>query len=206
MLRVRAKGASPVLAAGTNGDGGRFPRHARFIHPHPPRLPNTRTEPNWLAGAAFINKQLFSSYSLNPPPPPPPQDPAAAGTGAGAGAQEHAEGGDNDDGDDYVEFSISLAVLLECLQIFGGAEASSSRERWHGANGGGQGGGGGSGPGSSTSNSRGPGAVFDQTVLRIGGTCRFSYRGQGHPLHLTYVAKRERKKRKKEKAPRFNPA
>ena len=137
------------------------------------------TEPNWLAGAVFINKELFSSYSLNLPPPPPPPPPP-----------HNPDNDDDDDGDDYVEFSISLAVLLECLQIFGGAEA---REAWRagasGAHGGGSHGPGGAGSGAGPGNSStGNGRVFDQTVLRIGGTCRFSYRGQGHPLHLTYVA------------------
>jgi hypothetical protein len=88
-------------------------------------------------------------------------------------------GGELPDEEDHnLAFGISLAVLLECLQIFG---AEASREKWH------SGGNGSTGTIGGTHSRSGLGAVFDQTVLRIGGTCKFSYVGQGHPLYLMSV-------------------
>ncbi|KAI5785943.1 DNA repair exonuclease rad1 [Geopyxis carbonaria] len=66
-------------------------------------------------------------------------------------------------------FDISLLALLECLQIFG---AEPSREKWGGG-------------GTTTLNRSGPGVVFDQRILRITGSCQFSYDAKGHPLCLT---------------------
>ncbi|RPA97532.1 Rad1-domain-containing protein [Choiromyces venosus 120613-1] len=66
-----------------------------------------------MQGHAFIDKNLFNTYSFNPLPFEPDEDPV-------------------------VQFGISLTALLECLQIFGGPEAGGGG-KWRGGGGGGGG-------------------------------------------------------------------
>ncbi|PWW75609.1 hypothetical protein C7212DRAFT_364685 [Tuber magnatum] len=56
-----------------------------------------------MQGHAFIDKNLFNTYTFHPPPH----------------LTEHLE----EDEDPVVQFGISLTALLECLQIFGGGDA-----------------------------------------------------------------------------------
>jgi cell cycle checkpoint protein len=102
----------------------------------------------------MVDKNIFSSYKFTPAP--------------------HTDD-DEEESDHSVSFGISLAALLECLQIFG---ADTYREKWQGNN---------SGAGGAANTRAGVSAVFDQQVLRIGGTCRISYQAPGHPLSLTCV-------------------
>ncbi|KAF8534821.1 Rad1/Rec1/Rad17 [Trichophaea hybrida] len=122
-----------------------------------------------MQGAAFVEKNLFSSYAFNPHKHSSTRDDDTAAAPAPTKSELP------DEEDHNLVFGISLAVLLECLQIFG---AEASRDKWHTS------GNGGTGTIGGTHSRSGPGAVFDQTVLRIGGTCKFSYIGQGHPLYL----------------------
>src|ERR1700742_4636860 len=90
-------------------------------------------------GLTFLDKALFSSYSLR------------------ADAGDHA----------LPAFSISILALLETLQIFGIAEATSSARNPYG--------------GFSSSH----GNAFNTPVLALGGTCRISYQEEGAPLTIT---------------------
>jgi cell cycle checkpoint protein len=122
-------------------------------------------------GHAFVDKNLFTSYTLSPPKRAG-QDVVDLSTGASAGDSDDLE-----DQDHTVSFAISLAALLECLQIFG---ADTYREKWQNNSGGSNFAG-----GTNAAMSRsGPGTVFDQQVLRIGGTCCISYHARGYPLYL----------------------
>jgi len=132
----------------------------------------TVEESRVMQGHAFVDKNLFTSYNLSLPKRAG-KDVVDLSTGASAGDSDDLE-----DQDHTVSFAISLAALLECLQIFG---ADTYREKWQSNSGGSNFAG-----GTSTAMSRsGPGTVFDQQVLRIGGTCCISYHAQGHPLYLT---------------------
>ncbi|KIV82312.1 hypothetical protein PV11_04432 [Exophiala sideris] len=90
-------------------------------------------------GLTFLDKALFSTYSLNL----------------------------NDDEHSLRPFSISIVALLETLQIFGIAEASSSSRNPYG------------GISSSYGN------AFSAPALALGGTCRISYQEVGAPLTIT---------------------
>ncbi|KAG0138055.1 Rad1/Rec1/Rad17 [Tuber indicum] len=107
-----------------------------------------------MQGHAFIDKNLFNTYTFHPPPH----------------LTEHLEA----DEDPVVQFGISLTALLECLQIFGGGDAGG---KWRG--GGGRAGGGGDGWSGGTAGV----SAFDHGLLRIAGTCRFLYE-EGGPLCL----------------------
>ncbi|PUU73400.1 hypothetical protein B9Z19DRAFT_1135206 [Tuber borchii] len=72
-------------------------------------------------GRAFIDKNLFTTYTFNPPP--------------------HLTQNLEDDEDPVIQFGISLTALLECLQIFDEGDAGGGGGKWRG--GGGRAGGGG---------------------------------------------------------------
>ncbi|ETI19812.1 hypothetical protein G647_08825 [Cladophialophora carrionii CBS 160.54] len=91
-------------------------------------------------GLTFLDKALFSSYSCKLP---------------------------NENSDALPTFSISITALLETLQIFGTAEASSSLRNPYG--------------GFSSSY----GNAFSTPALALGGTCRISYQEVGAPLTIT---------------------
>ena len=91
-------------------------------------------------GLTTLDKALFSSYSCRLP--------------------------DNDD-HAIPTFSISIAALLETLQIFGTADAASSTRNPYG--------------GFSSSY----GNAFSTPALALGGTCRISYQEIGAPLAIT---------------------
>lgn len=123
----------------------RFLRCSRF-------LPITSILPS--LGHAFLDKNLFSEYCFNLP---------------GGNPLLNIAGGDaeDDDTEDTVSFGISLAALLECLQIFGAD--SSSRERWS------QGG---------FINTMEHGGASENQLAKPTGTCDFIYHGEGHTLDL----------------------
>ncbi|TGZ84951.1 repair protein Rad1/Rec1/Rad17 [Ascodesmis nigricans] len=73
--------------------------------------------------------------------------------------------GESHEEEEPILFAVSLTALLECLQIFG---AEAGRDKW------------GSGGGGTMA-----GGVFDQQVLRIGGSCKFEYEAVGSPLVIT---------------------
>ncbi|EXJ83571.1 hypothetical protein A1O1_07194 [Capronia coronata CBS 617.96] len=89
-------------------------------------------------GLTFLDKALFSTYTLNL----------------------------DDDQHTLPPFSISIVALLETLQIFGIAEASSSRNPYGGF-------------------SSSYGNAFTAPALAVGGTCRLSYQEPGAPLTIT---------------------
>lgn len=91
-------------------------------------------------GLTFLDKALFSTYNLKV---------------------------DDDDHHSLPTFSISIVALLETLQIFGIAEASSSSRNPYG--------------GFSSSY----GNAFSTPALALGGTCRISYQEAGAPLTVT---------------------
>ena len=72
-------------------------------------------------GHAFIDKNLFTTYSFHPPP--------------------HLTENLEEDEDPVIQFGINLTALLECLQIFGGGDSGGGGGKWRG--GGGRAGGGG---------------------------------------------------------------
>ncbi|KAJ9497780.1 checkpoint clamp complex protein Rad1 [Exophiala xenobiotica] len=92
-----------------------------------------------LQGLTFLDKALFSTYNLN------------------LTDEEHS----------LPPFSISIVALLETLQIFGIAEATSSARNAYG--------------GFSSSY----GNAFTAPALAAGGTCRISYQEAGAPLTIT---------------------
>ncbi|KAL8987300.1 MAG: hypothetical protein Q9177_003475 [Variospora cf. flavescens] len=112
------------------------------------------------SGIAFLEEGLFTSYSYSP---------------TTSSQAENAEGGtqveDDEDGGTTV-FQISLAALLETLQIFGFTESrdrSASRDPAYG--------------GVTGSLARGgPSAAFDNRVLGFKRVCRLSYEAKGEPL------------------------
>lgn len=89
-------------------------------------------------GLTFLDKALFSTYNLKV----------------------------NDEEHSLPPFSISIVALLETLQIFGVAEANSSRNPYGGFS-------------SSYSN------AFSSPALALGGTCRILYQEVGAPLTIT---------------------
>ncbi|KAA8894162.1 Rad1/Rec1/Rad17 [Sphaerosporella brunnea] len=109
----------------------------------------------------FVDKTIFSTYTFKTTGNDEEDHDGSRTTSTPSAAEEGQE--------HSVSFGISLAALLECLQIFG---ADTSREKWHG------------GGGTKEVNTRAGAGIFDQQVLKVGGTCRISYRGQGHPLSL----------------------
>ncbi|KIW31019.1 uncharacterized protein PV07_02704 [Cladophialophora immunda] len=90
-------------------------------------------------GLTFLDKALFSSYNLR------------------LKEEDHS----------LPTFSVSIVALLETLQIFGIAEASSSARNPYG--------------GFSSSY----GNAFTTPALALGGTCRISYQEAGAPLTIT---------------------
>ena len=91
-------------------------------------------------GLTFLDKALFSSYSCRLP-----------------NNEHHA----------LPAFSISITALLETLQIFGIAEATSSARKPY------------------TGFSSSYGNAFSTPTLALGGTCRISYQEVGAPLTIT---------------------
>jgi len=71
-----------------------------------------------------------------------------------------------------LDFSINLAALLECLQIFGADSQGGSKFSNTGSG----------GSVFSSINRSGPNAMFDQGPMRATGTCRMLYEGEGKPL------------------------
>ncbi|KAI5811457.1 repair protein Rad1/Rec1/Rad17-domain-containing protein [Peziza echinospora] len=110
---------------------------------------------------AFISKSLFSTYTFHQPP---------------SSDTQLLEDQDPDDPNAVPPptFTISLTALLECLQLFG-ADAAARERHTSGYSTSGV---------ASTIHRGGAAAVFDQQVLRIAGTCRLVYIGEGHPLSL----------------------
>lgn len=104
-------------------------------------------------GLAFLEKNLFTSYSFNPPsstddaasPPDSPTSEASA----------------------TPTFQISLAALLETLQIFGVSDSTAS------------------GYGNRPSYSSSSISAFNTPALALGGTCRIAYASHGAPLSIT---------------------
>ncbi|KIW86801.1 uncharacterized protein Z519_12587 [Cladophialophora bantiana CBS 173.52] len=90
-------------------------------------------------GLTFLDKALFSSYNLR------------------LNEEDHS----------LPTFSVSIVALLETLQIFGIAEATSSARNPYG------------GFSSSFGN------AFNTPALALGGTCRISYQEAGAPLTIT---------------------
>jgi len=119
------------------------------------RLHFTTEESRVMQGNAFLDKSLFTSYNFNPV--------------SNARATEDA---DEEEDVELPAFQISLAALLETLQIFASNE---SNQRWASRD-----------PaysGITSSLARGgPAAAFDTQVLGMSGACRLSYLGEGEPL------------------------
>ncbi|PQE18807.1 repair Rad1 Rec1 Rad17 protein [Rutstroemia sp. NJR-2017a WRK4] len=104
-------------------------------------------------GIVFLDKALFTTFNCAVPTPEPDAD------------QEDAS-------DDIPSFQISLVALLETLQIFGAADAATSRF---------------SKPENDGYNSNirpnRPNA-FSNQALGMAGICRFSYAGEGSPFSI----------------------
>lgn len=97
---------------------------------------------------AFLDKALFTAYTYSPP-------------------------SDDDEDHEPPPFQISLAALLETLQIFGvndGKDRWSSRDSNYGGNTG--------------LSSRGGVGAFENRVLGMNGVCRLSYAAVGEPLRI----------------------
>ncbi|KAJ9656027.1 checkpoint clamp complex protein Rad1 [Coniosporium apollinis] len=101
-----------------------------------------------MEGLAFLDKSLFTSYNFAP-------HPSTAATNDAAS--------DASTSDDSPVFQISLAALLETLQIFNIADAPGGR------------------PGYPSSYTTAP-TAFDNRVLGLTSTCRLSYAQPGAPL------------------------
>ena len=102
-------------------------------------------------GIAFLEKALFTSYTFSPPPSSLAED---------------------DEVGDTAVFQISLAALLETLQIFGfneGKDRWTSRDSAYGS--------------INRSIARGgPDTAFENRTLGMTGVCRLSYAAKGEPL------------------------
>ncbi|KAL8653099.1 MAG: hypothetical protein Q9210_002296 [Variospora velana] len=112
------------------------------------------------SGIAFLEEGLFTSYAYSPT------------TSSQAENDEGSTQVENDEDGDTTVFQISLAALLETLQIFGFTESrdrSASRDPAYG--------------GVTGSLARGgPSAAFDNRVLGFKSVCRLSYEAKGEPL------------------------
>lgn len=106
-----------------------------------------------IQGLAFLEKNLFTSYSFYPP-----------------SNQDHAGTADSPRSESSITptFQVSLAALLETLQIFGISDSTTS---------------GYSGRPSSYSSSLN--SAFSTPALALGGTCRITYASLGAPLSIT---------------------
>lgn len=118
-----------------------------------------------------LTPDLFSSYNYTPQ--------AALQLDEHGMPPSSAERYNIEQDDEGVRFMISFSALLECLQIFG---ADSNKEKQFG-----------SGFGAKevpfarsavTVSSN----LFDQNSLRLPGTCRFVYEGEGHPFSIMWVS------------------
>jgi cell cycle checkpoint protein len=130
-------------------------------------LHSTRFPADSVTGVVVLDRQLFNSFRFDAFPRQS-QHPSQAQSQA-----------DDDEDTQLPLFAISLAALLETLQIFGFAE---TKEKWstrsdnayssgiHGSRSGG-------GLGAST--------AFDARSLGMTGLCRLSYAGIGSPLCIT---------------------
>jgi cell cycle checkpoint protein len=107
-----------------------------------------------LAGIVFLDKALFTTYNCTLPEAEPPEDSPEAMA------------------PDLPIFTISLAALLETLQIFGAADAAGSRFSKSDND----------GYGSNIRRDR-PNA-FSNQALGAAGICRLSYYGIGEPFSI----------------------
>ncbi|KAF3177764.1 ssDNA endodeoxyribonuclease [Orbilia oligospora] len=131
-----------------------------------------------------LTPDLFSSYNYTPS--------TIHLESAGAAPPSSAEQFNLESEENNVKFQISLSALLECLQIFGADGSNNS-------------GGGGGGGGGNNNNRQGGTSIsgrenipfgrqqgpffgnpnlFEQNGLRLPGTCRFVYQGDGFPLSI----------------------
>ncbi|KAL9618462.1 MAG: hypothetical protein Q9160_006840 [Pyrenula sp. 1 TL-2023] len=106
-----------------------------------------------IQGLAFLEKNLFTSYSFYPP-----------------SLSEQAGTADSSRSESSITptFQVSLAALLETLQIFGISDSTTS--------------GYGGRPSSYSSSLN---SAFSTPALALGGTCRITYAGLGAPLSIT---------------------
>lgn len=104
-------------------------------------------------GIVFLDKALFTTFNCTLPEPGPEED------------QEDTPS------NDFPTFQISLSALLETLQIFGAADATSrfSKPENEGYN--------------SNIRPNRPNA-FSNQALGMAGVCRFSYAGTGSPFSI----------------------
>lgn len=130
--------------------GRRLSCHARLVYSLVCAILHSSSYP---IAVARLDKALFTSYNFTPPT---------------------AVEGDEQDSDDPI-FQISLAALIETLQVFG---VNEIKDRWPNRD-----------PtygGVSGSLSRGgPAAAFDSRVLGMTGVCRLRYGSPGDPLSVT---------------------
>ena len=104
-------------------------------------------------GLAFLDKALFTNFRFHHSSPP------------------HQDT-ELDTKRDSSVFQISLAALLETLQIFGSSESKERSFREPSYT-------------NDTTARSGAGGPFDSRVLGLSGSCRLQYEGLGHPLCIT---------------------
>ena len=133
------------------------------VHITPEGLRFSAEEARVVQGLAFLEKGLFTSYTFNEPSPAHRSQPSSDDSASETSTTP--------------EFQISLAALLETLQIFGISDPTSS---------------------SSSHSFRNPNGGFTSTyptafttpalaLHSSGGTCRISYHSFGSPLSITII-------------------
>ncbi|KAF3002508.1 ssDNA endodeoxyribonuclease [Curvularia kusanoi] len=106
-------------------------------------------EASVMEASAFLDKSLFTTYNFNSPPVPP-----------------SSADSDDEEATPQLTFHISLAALLETLQIFGLTDPNASRPPW------------------ARDNPYPTSTAFSNNVLGMNNLCRITYDAPGAPLSV----------------------
>lgn len=128
-----------------------------------------------IQGLAFLHKSLFTTYNYSPPPP---SNEATADVEDSERADNQAAG-HTQSSVSLPLFTVPLAAILEILKIVGTADPSRERNYHH--------------DGYSVPSANpiddghrgGSAAAFDNQILGLASTCRFTYEDIGKPLQIT---------------------